>query len=91
MTEELLANVYIKGASDLLQGKIEGMPKIVVIPDNATNGDVVMAMLNPYKICEYKYSVHVYMTEKDFWNGNYQMNLNSDWWYAPYKKEVEER
>ena len=86
MTEELLANAYIKGASDLLQGKIEGMPEIVVIPENATNGDVVMAMLNPYKICEYKYSVHVYMTEKDFLNGNYQMNLDSDWWYAPYKK-----
>ena len=63
---ELLANAYIKGASDLLQGKIEGMPKIVVIPDNATNGDMVMAILNPYKICEYKYSVHVYMTEKKF-------------------------
>jgi hypothetical protein len=51
-----------------------------------TNGEVIQTMLNPYKICEYKYSVHVYMTEKDFWNGNYQMNLDSDWWNAPYKK-----
>ena len=59
----------------------------IPIPDNATNGEVIMAMLNPYKICEYKYSVHVYMTEKDFLNGNYQMNLDSDWWNAPYKAE----
>lgn len=63
----------------------------VIIPDNTTNGDMVMAMLNPYKICEYKYSVHVYMTEKDFWNGNYQMNLDSDWWNAPFKVESEEK
>ena len=61
-----------------------------IIPEGATNGDVVMAILNPYKICEYKYSVHVYMTEKNFWNANYQMNLDSDWWNAPYKKEVKE-
>jgi hypothetical protein len=61
---------------------------VIPIPEGATNGDMIKVMLNPYKICEYKYSVHVYMTEKDFLNGNYQMNLDSDWWYAAYK-EVE--
>ncbi len=71
---------------------IKGIPEVEVIEikEEMTNGDMIEAMLNPYKICEYKYSVHVYMTEKDFLNGNYQMNLDSDWWYAPYKKEVEE-
>ena len=63
---------------------------VVEISKGATNGDMIKAMLNPYNICEYKYSVHVYMTEKDFWNGNYQMNLDSDWWNSLYKKGVEE-
>jgi len=57
----------------------------VVIPKNATNGDMVKAMLNPYKICEYKYNVHIYMTERDFWKAEYQMNCDTSWWNAPYK------
>lgn len=46
---------------------LNGMP----IPNNVTNGDMVKAMFNPYKICEYEYNVHVYMTEEDFWKAYY--------------------
>lgn len=58
------------------------------IPKGATNGDMIKAMFNPYKICEYEYSVHVYMTEKDFWESVYQMNCHTRWWNAPYESEV---
>lgn len=77
MTEVLLANAYIKGASDLLQGKIEGMPQVVVIPDNTTNGDMIKAMF-PKMFCDTKGQTEEFtgMTLKD-------------WWNAPYKKEVE--
>ncbi len=61
----------------------------IIIPDNATYGDIIKNLLNPYKICEYEYSVHIYMTEKDFWNAEYQMNCDTSLWNSPYQKEVE--
>ena len=62
----------------------------IELSENATNGDVIKAIINPYKICEYEYSVHIYMTEEDFWKADYQMNYNASWWNAPYKVESEE-
>ena len=61
----------------------------IIIPKGATNGDMIKAIFKPYKICEYEYSVHVYMTEEDFWNADYQMDYNPNWWNAPYKAESE--
>ena len=61
----------------------------VFIPENATNGDMIKTMFNPYKICEYEYSVHVYRTEEDFWKADYQMNYDTSWWNTPYKVESE--
>lgn len=85
MTEELLANAYIKGASDLLQGKIEGMPKVVVIPDNTTNGDVIKTLF-PSDAGELDMSKsHLMYAGLD-----YIQEFRKDWWNAPYKKEVEE-
>ena len=55
-----------------------------------TYGDVIKAIFNPYKVCEYKYGVHVYMTEEDFWKADFQMNFDANWWNAPYKTESEE-
>ncbi len=63
--------------------------KKVIMPKNATNGDMIKAMLNPYKICEYEYSVHIYMTEKDFRKAEYQMNCDTSWWNAPYNMKSE--
>lgn len=54
--------------------------------EDVTNGDMIKAMLNPYKICVYEYSVHIYMTEGDFRKAEYQMNCDTSWWNAPYKE-----
>ncbi len=54
-----------------------------------TNGDMIKDFFNPYKICEYEHSVHVYMTEEDFWKSDYQINCNTSWWNAPCNKEKE--
>lgn len=56
----------------------------IELSENATNGDIIKAIFNPYKICEYEYSVHVYMTEEDFWKAEYQMNYDTSWWNTPY-------
>lgn len=60
------------------------------IPDGATNGDVIKAMFNPYKIFENTYSTHVYTTEEEFRDCDYQMICHTPWWNAPYKEESEE-
>lgn len=57
------------------------------LPQNPTNGDVIKAMFNPYKIWEYEDSVRIYMTEEDFWKADYQMNYDPSWWNAPYGGE----
>jgi len=61
----------------------------IIIPEGATNGDMIKVMLNPYKICEYEYSIHIYMTEADFLKAEYQMNCDTSWWNTPYKEESE--
>lgn len=70
------------------KGNIRGF--CVEIAGNLTNGDVIKAMLNPYKVCEYEYSVHVYLTEEDFWKADYMINCSTNWWNTPYKTESEE-
>ncbi len=53
-----------------------------------TNGDIIIKNFNPYKVCEHKYSVHVYMTENDFINAEYQMSFDTDWWNSEYKEQT---
>lgn len=84
MTEELLANAYIQGASDLLQGKIEGIPKVVVIPDNATNGDMIKTMFPSIKI---DFETYTKSEVVHFRDGDAE--FSHDWWNAPYKVESE--
>lgn len=60
----------------------------IELPENATNGDMIKAIFNPYKICEYEYSVHVYMTEEDFWKADFRMNYDTSWWDAPYSNSI---
>ena len=83
MTEVLLTNAYIKGASDLLQGKIEGMPRVVVVPDNATNGDVIMTVTGE------KFSRGAYNNDLMISDGEHYMAFNAEWWNAPYKRTEE--
>jgi len=85
MTQEQLAQVN-EGLDAI---GIENVKNIVVIAHGATNGDVIKIILHPYKICEYEYSVHVYMTEEDFWKSNYIINCSMSWWKQPYTGDEE--
>ena len=49
--------------------------KLVVIPDNATNGDVIMAIFPNASVYEHGSTYSV----------NNVYNFNSTWWNAPYK------
>lgn len=62
-----------------------------VIPDNATNGDMIKAMFPEVEVQEImgwfdKDKVLGYRT----WLGGRSQDYLFDWWNAPYKKEVEE-
>lgn len=54
--------------------------KLVVTPDNATNGDVIKAVF-PNIIVEYGYGLAIGV---DFGVGG-ERDLSRDWWNAPYK------
>ena len=97
MTEELLANAYIKGASDLLQGKIEirPLPKFVAIPDGATNKDAFKAVFG------YEPATDAVVCNKEDWCGESEpckycksnsdnIGKEEDWWDAPYILPEEE-
>lgn len=68
---------------------INSTKPILTIPENPTNGDMIKAIFNPYKICKYEFNVHIYMTERDFEESDYQMKYDRSWWNAPYKAESE--
>lgn len=84
MIEGLLANAYVKGASDLLQGKIEGMPKVVVIPDNATNGDVIEATGLFEVVGNLSNDMLVCVSVKGLVSHTF-ISFSRAWWDAPYK------
>ena len=55
--------------------------KFVVVPDNATNGEVIKAVF-PNIIVEYGYGLAIGV---DFGVGG-ERDLSRDWWNAPYKR-----
>ena len=57
----------------------------IIIPEGATNGDMIKAIFNPYKIFKGDFNVSVYMTERNFEESDYQMNYDRRWWDAPYE------
>jgi hypothetical protein len=48
-----------------------------LIPDNATNGDVIKALFPNYRTDEMSHSV---------WVGYDDMSFRREWWDAPYKR-----
>lgn len=70
----------------LQQNVIESFKEGIRLPENPKNGDFIIALYKPYKVCENEYTVHVYMTEDDWLRAEYQMNFDSDWWNAAYKE-----
>ena len=51
----------------------------VIIPDNATNGDMIKAIFPETIIYDDIYVMHIGIGRAD-------MNFRKDWWYAPYKR-----
>lgn len=69
-----------------IHGEIEGdYDKVGMLPQNPTNGDIVIAMFNPSYIevikDEYEHEVGDIFVDID---GGTIFSL--DWWNAPYKK-----
>jgi len=59
----------------------------VIIPDDATNGDMIKAIF-PYAVK--RDYIESDMVMKDFVTidfGQYEMRVSCDWWYAPYRAE----
>ena len=82
------ANVFFEQyhyADCNIEMALEYAPTVLSLPNNPTNGDMIKAMYSPYKVCEHKYAVHIYLTVEDFIKADYQMNFDIDWWNAPYK------
>ena len=77
-----ILNVQDKNGYELMNGRYDVLVKL---PDNCTNGDVIMAMfpeccsnmgnLDNGIVVDFIGDLHTF---------------NKDWWNAPYKKEVEE-
>ena len=61
---------------------------VIKIPNNATNGDVIKALFNPYKICVYEYSVHVYITKENFDTCDDYVVYAREWWDAPFDYQL---
>ena len=55
-----------------------------VIPDNATNGDMIKALFDVKEIEEMKHCVFVTIYP------DYDTRFIKDWWNAPYKKGEQE-
>ena len=65
---------HICGEFRVSEEKINAMPTIFKIPDNATNGDVIKALFKPN---------HVERTDDNVIVENY--DFNKEWWNSPYK------
>lgn len=61
---------------------------IFIIPDGATNGDIIKAVFPKCK--EYKRKVTVEVDINIYGDIWYLSEFDLDWWNEPYKKEVEE-
>ena len=58
-----------------------------ILPDNATNGDIYMAIFKPYKIKLNGTCIWIWYTEEEYDNGGTHYTMSTEWWNAPYKKE----
>lgn len=73
-----------KQAKDLYRAITDQSAKVIVLPDNPTNGDVIKAVFPNAKVEIGRLAAIV-----DFSNRETDAFF-FDWWNAPYKREVEE-
>ena len=67
------------------------MKLTINIPDNATNGDVVLTMFPEVKADEFYMTVHATTNViHDGVKGGISYDFWKDWWNAPYKAESED-
>lgn len=72
-------------SSDICTGDtVLKLDNLIEIPNNATNGDVIMALFDIEIVDDFAFSYGIKIN-----NSNY-VQFNKDWWNAPYKKGVEE-
>lgn len=76
--DPLLCGNYERETAEMF---LKAFEKATVIPDNATNGDVLKAMFNPVQIIKYTPDVQVYFSDK------YYRFFEMSWWNAPYEVE----
>lgn len=70
---------------------IDALDNVVILPNNATNGDMIMAMFTKGKVRREVSCTHD-KTVFSFPDGTYfgaECRFNTDWWNAPYKTESE--
>lgn len=60
------------------------------LPENATQGDVIVTLFKPFKVFKNELEVRAYLTEADFASANPQMIFTPEWWDAEYIQEVQE-
>lgn len=61
-----------------------------LIPDNATNGDVIKALFPEIITTDFCMTVHATTkVESGGVKGGISFDFWKEWWYAPYKKEGE--
>lgn len=78
------------GALAISQGQLAYAETVnaVLIPENATNGDMIKAVFPYIEIednCDMYYSVNIENLSID--KGLNTIGFRKDWWNAPYKKE----
>lgn len=56
------------------------------IPDNATNGDVIMAMFGDDKVSAFMGYVRIMARVGNWFNEGVVAEFDDEWWNAPYQK-----
>jgi len=91
ISKELYKRIKSYGHVETLAEKLIANGK--VLPENATNGDVIEAIL-PNHYVDFKqadkYTVATVMVYIEGDVGNGRIQFTQEWWKAPYKKETKE-
>lgn len=62
------------------------MVDAIIIPNNATNGDMVKACYPNYKFEIDEYTDEYGLKIKEIFTNNADIRFDLDWWNTPYKK-----
>ena len=67
------------------------MEKVIKIPENATNGDMIKIMFPNAEIKEIKGSFNKELLGYRTWLGGRSQDYLLNWWSAPYSLESEDK